>query len=83
MNNNSNNIAQDEDNRQIYSNNLKVIETNLIKMDKRYKPRIKTNSNINMGIVEKNLVKNYIILYRKLLTFKPLIFLSIIYSEKY
>lgn len=52
-------------------------------MDKRYKPRIKTNSNINMGIVENTLAKNYIILFRKILTLKPFIFLSIIYSERY
>ncbi|EWS71383.1 hypothetical protein TTHERM_000780669 (macronuclear) [Tetrahymena thermophila SB210] len=74
---------ENKDNIQIYSNNLKVIETNLIKRDKRQKPRIKTNSNLNMGIVENSLAKNYIILYRKLLTFKPQIFLSIIFNEKY
>ncbi|KAL4430085.1 hypothetical protein ABPG74_013532 [Tetrahymena malaccensis] len=77
------NQMQIKDNIQIYSNNLKVIETNLIKRDKRQKPRIKTNSNLNMGIVENSLAKSYIILYRKLLTFKPYIFLSIIFNEKY
>ncbi|KAL4476820.1 hypothetical protein ABPG72_010657 [Tetrahymena utriculariae] len=81
--NQTNDQIQNRDNIQIYSNNLKVIETNLIKRDKRLKLRIKTNSNLNMGIVENSLAKSYIILYRKLLTFKPQIFLSIIFNEKY